>query len=155
MRRAMENLRMPSRQSRPNARSALFGFIGGVATLAAIVGVAALSGPQRATAQTLPPPTGDAAKGKEYFLAYHCYACHGYTAQTGLRRLVPMRFPQEAFIGFVQNSPIPDMPAYRDVPAAKLTDLYAYIRSIPADAQDPGSIPLLNEIRARAAGTKR
>jgi hypothetical protein len=62
-----------------------------------------------------------------------------------------MRFPEEAFVGFVQNSPIRDMPAYRDVPKQALVDLYAYIRSIPADAPAVESIPLLREIRARAA----
>jgi mono/diheme cytochrome c family protein len=133
----------------------VIGLVGGLATLAAIAATAGLTAPRIALAQELPPATGDAGRGKEYFLAYHCYACHGYTGQTGVRRLVPMRFPQEAFIGFVQNSPIPDMPAYRDVPAGKLADLYAYIRSIPADAQEVEKIPLLNEIRARAAATKR
>jgi mono/diheme cytochrome c family protein len=141
-------------RSPSGARSAVFGLIGGLATLAAIVGMGGFSAPRIAGAQTLPPATGDAAKGKEYFLTYHCYACHGYTGQTGVRRLVPMRFPEDAFIGFVQNSPIRDMPAYRDVPAAQLQDLYAYIRSIPADAPDPGSIPLLNDIRTRAARAK-
>jgi mono/diheme cytochrome c family protein len=151
----MKHARMPSRQSALEGRAAVIGLVGGLAALTAIVGLACLGAPLAAQAQTLPAPTGDAAKGKEYFLAYHCYACHGYTAQTGTRRLVPMRFPQEAFIGYVQNSPIPDMPAYRDVPAAKLADLYAYIRSIPADAPDVSTIPLLNDTRARAAGTKR
>jgi hypothetical protein len=131
------------------------GLVGGLATLAAIAAVAALTAPRMVLAQDLPPATGDATKGKEYFLAYHCYACHGYSGQTGVRRLVPMRFPQEAFVGFVQNSPIPDMPAYRDVPAAKLVDLYAYIRSIPADAPEVATIPLLDQTRARAAATKR
>lgn len=105
-------------------------------------------------AEDLGKPTGDPQRGKEYFLTYKCYACHGYTAQTGVRRLVPMRFPEAAFIGFVQGSPIPDMPAYRDVQAEKLADIYAYIRSIPVDAPDPASIPLLQEIRARAAAQR-
>lgn len=108
-----------------------------------------------AVAQELPAPTGDKERGKAYFLSYKCYACHGYSGQTGVRRLVPMRFPQEAFIGFVQNSPFPDMPAYRDVPPAKLADLYAYIRSLPADAPDVSKVPLLQEIRERAQAAKR
>ncbi|HVZ31689.1 MAG TPA: hypothetical protein VG963_04640, partial [Polyangiaceae bacterium] len=109
--------------SRPRARwAAQIGLAGSFATLVAFLGIAALSTADTARAQELAPATGDATKGKQYFLAYHCYACHGYTGQTGVRRLVPMRFPQEAFIGFVQNSPIPDMPAYRDVPAENLAD---------------------------------
>jgi hypothetical protein len=125
------------------------GIIGAVAALC--IGAAALSGSSAAGAQDLPAPSGDAQRGKGYFLTYKCYACHGYTGQTGVRRLVPMRFPEDAFVGFVQNSPIRDMPAYRDVPKQALVDLYAYIRSIPADAPAVESIPLLREIRARAA----
>lgn len=119
-------------------------------TLAALGLAAGLS-----VAQEMPAPTGDAGRGKGYFLSYKCYACHGYSGQTGVRRLVPMRFPQEAFVGFVQNSPIPDMPAYRDVPPAKLADLYAYIRSLPADAPEVATVPLLEQIRARAQAAKR
>jgi hypothetical protein len=125
--------------------------LGAIATLGVCIGLGSLGWAPGAQAQSMPPATGDAQKGKTYFLTYKCYACHGYTGQTGVRRLVPMRFPQEAFVGFVQNSPIPDMPAYRDVPAAKLADLYAYIRSIPVDAPEVASLPLLNEVRARAA----
>jgi hypothetical protein len=130
----------------PKHRLALVLFLAGV--LAALSATAAV-------AQDFPAPTGDKERGRGYFLSYKCYACHGYTGQTGLRRLVPMRFPQEAFIGYVQNSPVPDMPAYRDVPPAKLADLYAYIRSIPADAPDVSKVPLLEEIRARAQAAKR
>jgi hypothetical protein len=121
----------------------------------ALAGAAATVTLGVAMAQELPAPTGDAERGKAYYLDYKCYACHGYTGQTGVRRLVPMRFPQEAFIGFVQNSPIPDMPAYRDVQPAKLADLYAYVRSLPVDAPDLAQVPLLEEIRARAQAPKR
>jgi hypothetical protein len=121
----------------------------------ALAGVLAALSASAAVAQDLPAATGDKERGKAYFQTYKCYACHGYSGQTGVRRLVPMRFPQEAFIGFVRNSPIPDMPAYRDVPTAKLADLYAYIRSIPADAPEVSKVPLLEEIRARAQAAKR
>jgi mono/diheme cytochrome c family protein len=93
---------------------------------------------------------GDAARGKPLFAdTYNCYACHGFDAQTGERRLVPMNFPQEAFILFVQNSPLPQMPAYPDVSAQDLADIYAYIRSIPVDAPAFTDVPLLNAIRDR------
>jgi mono/diheme cytochrome c family protein len=93
---------------------------------------------------------GDAARGKPLFAdTYNCYACHGFDAQTGERRLVPMNFPQEAFILFVQNSPLPQMPAYPDVSAQDLADIYAYIRSIPVDAPAFADVPLLNAIRDR------
>jgi mono/diheme cytochrome c family protein len=94
--------------------------------------------------------TGDAARGKPLYAdTYNCYACHGFDAQTGERRLIPMNFPQEAFILFVQNSPLPQMPAFPDVSAQDLADIYAYIRSIPVDAPALADVPLLNAIRDR------
>src|SRR5512138_1551955 len=94
--------------------------------------------------------TGDATRGKSLFTTeYKCYACHGFDAQTGERRLLPMNYTQEGFITFVQNSPLPNMPAYPDMPAQALADVYAYIRSIPVDAPDLESIPLLQQLRDR------
>ncbi len=94
--------------------------------------------------------TGDPARGEKLFTTeYKCYACHGYDAQTGERRLVPMRFPLEGFITFVQNSPLPQMPAYPDMPAQALADVWAYIQTIPVDAPEVDDIPALREIRDR------
>jgi mono/diheme cytochrome c family protein len=74
-----------------------------------------------ATAAAQPPAqplVGDAERGKQLFAdTFNCYACHGYDAQTGERRLVPLNYTQEGFITFVQNSPLPNMPAYPDAPA--------------------------------------
>ena len=91
--------------------------------------------------------SGDAARGKTLFTTtYKCYACHGYDAQTGQRRLRPMRFSEDAFTVFVQNSPLAQMPSYPDAPTAALADIYAYIQSIPIDAPDVEEIPLLQSI---------
>lgn len=93
---------------------------------------------------------GNAGRGQQYFTdTYKCYACHGYDAQTGARRLVPMRYTQDGFIAFVQNSPLPQMPAYNDMPAQALADVYAYIQTLPADAPALDEIPLLSDIAAR------
>jgi mono/diheme cytochrome c family protein len=102
-----------------------------------------------ATARAQPGPmTGDAARGEALFTSiYKCYACHGFDAQTGQRRLVPMNYTEEGFITFVQNSPLPQMPVYADVPAQDLADVYAYIRSLPDDAPDVDDLPLLRAIR--------
>lgn len=103
------------------------------------------------TAATSPPEIpGDAVRGEQLFTtAYRCYACHGYDAQTGERRLQPMRFTQQAFIRFVRNSPLPRMPAYAAVPEQDLADIFAYIRSIPIDAPKIEQTPLLRELRNR------
>jgi mono/diheme cytochrome c family protein len=91
--------------------------------------------------------TGDADRGRTLFNGvYKCYACHGFDAQTGARRLKPMNYTEEGFTTFVQNSPLQQMPRYPDASDAQLADIYAYILSIPVDAPDVGDIPLLEEI---------
>ena len=92
---------------------------------------------------------GDAENGKIlYDEKYRCYACHGFTGETGNPRLIPIRFPQAAFIEFLRD-PTGEgrMPAYasEDVSDPMLADLYAYIRSIPSSSPALESIPLLDD----------
>jgi len=101
----------------------------------------------RVGAQAPAELVGDAGRGRAlYTTEYKCYACHGYDAQTGERRLLPMNYTQAGFITFVQRSPLPQMPAYPDMPAQALADVYAYIRSIPVDAPPVEDIPALKAI---------
>lgn len=94
--------------------------------------------------------TGDAARGERYFtVGYKCFACHGYDAVSGARRLIPMNYTQDGFITFVQNSPLPQMPAYNDMPNQALADVYAYIRSKTDDSPQVADIPLLSDILER------
>jgi len=94
--------------------------------------------------------TGNPARGEPLYAdTYNCYACHGFDAQTGERRLLPMNYTQEGFITFVQNSPLPQMPRYPDVSAQDLADIYAYIRMIPVDAPEVDDLPLLEDILTR------
>ncbi len=93
---------------------------------------------------------GDAARGEQLFSdTFNCYACHGFDAQTGERRLVPMNYPQDGFIVFVQNSPLPNMPAFPDASPQQLADIWAYIRTIQPDAPPLGELPLLSDILDR------
>jgi mono/diheme cytochrome c family protein len=93
---------------------------------------------------------GDAQRGAPLFSdKYNCYACHGFDAQSGERRLVPLNYTQDGFITFVQKSPLPQMPAFPDASAQDLADIYAYIRSISADAPTIDKVPLLQDIRTR------
>ena len=116
----------------------------------ALTFAAVVLGPAGLFAQSSAPLAGNAARGEPLFAdTYNCYACHGFNAQTGEPRLLPMNYTQEGFITFVQNSPLPNMPAYPDVPAQELADIYAYIQSIPVDAPDLNSLPLLRDIRDR------
>ncbi len=95
-------------------------------------------------------PEGNAAHGKELFVKYSCYACHGFSGQNGPgARLVPMKIPQVGFIAYVRNPPRPNqMPSYsaKVVPDAEMADIYAYIKSLPDTSQPAKNIPLLNEI---------
>jgi mono/diheme cytochrome c family protein len=102
------------------------------------------------------PIVGDPARGEPLYAdTFNCYACHGFDAQSGERRLVPLNYTQEGFITFVQSSPLPNMPAFPDASPQQLADIYAYIRTIPADAPALADVQLLRDIldrKARAAG---
>lgn len=101
-----------------------------------------------------PNIVGDATRGRPLFAdTFNCYACHGFDAQSGERRLVPMNYTQEGFVTFVQNSPLPNMPPFPDASAQQLADIYAYIRTIPADAPAVGELPLLRDILDRKTRT--
>jgi len=116
------------------------------------VASAVLTAVSLAAQQAAQPVVGDAARGKPLFAdTFNCYACHGFDGQSGERRLVPLNFTQEGFITFVQSSPLPNMPAYPDASPQQLADIYAYIRTIPADAPAVADIPLLRDIRERKA----
>ncbi|MEO8260374.1 MAG: cytochrome c [Acidobacteriota bacterium] len=99
-----------------------------------------------------PAPSGDASRGRTLFdQTYRCYACHGFAGETGAPRLVPMARTEESFTDFVRKPARPAMPAFSDVPAKDLADLYAYLRSLKSTAPAAGSIPLLNDILQQIA----
>jgi mono/diheme cytochrome c family protein len=107
----------------------------------------ALSLPAQLQSQAV---VGDAERGKPLFAdTFNCYACHGFDAQSGERRLVPLNYTQDGFITFVQSSPLPNMPAYPDASAQQLADIFAYLRTIPVDAPTLGEVPLLRDILER------
>jgi mono/diheme cytochrome c family protein len=121
------------------------------AALAAVVLASGLLAAASLSAQQQTQPVvGDAARGKTLFSdTFNCYACHNFDAQSGERRLVPLNYPQDGFITFVQNSPLPNMPAFPDASPQQLADIWAYIRTIPADAPALRDLPLLSEIQQR------
>src|SRR5438105_2475571 len=98
-----------------------------------------------AGAATTQTATGNAAHGKELFVKYSCYACHGFSGQNGNgARLVPMKFPQAGFIAYVRNPPRANqMPSYSPKVLADpdLRDIYAYIKSLPDSAPPAASVP--------------
>ncbi len=96
------------------------------------------------------PPAGNAAHGKELYIKFSCYACHGFSGENGPgARLVPMKMAQAGFIGYVRNPPQANrMPSYspKVLPDSDMADIYAYIKTIPDTALPPASIPLLQQI---------
>jgi mono/diheme cytochrome c family protein len=92
---------------------------------------------------------GDAAKGKDVYMKYTCYGCHGFSGQNGPgARLVPMRMTQAAFTNYVRGPRTRQMPSYstKVLSDAQLGDVYAYIKTLP---QSPSAkdIPQLNQFK--------
>ena len=84
-------------------------------------------------------PTGNVARGKTlYDKTLRCYACHGFDGQTGNPRLAPMPRTEESFITYLRKPATPGMPAFADVPRQDLVDVYAYVKSLKADAHVAG-----------------
>ena len=100
-----------------------------------------------AVLQSNPAPSGNAQNGRELFLKYSCYSCHGYNGQGSGNgaRLVPLARNLSGFTNFVRN---PNrMPPYTDrvLSDAQLADMFAYIKSLP-ESPSAKSIPLLMRI---------
>ena len=95
------------------------------------------------------PPAGNAQNGKKLFMANGCYECHGRegqgAAQTGAARIGPPQLSFEGFQGYVRK-PTNQMPPYtsKAIPDQDLTDIYAYLKSIPMPPKGK-DIPLLNK----------
>ena len=87
-----------------------------------------------------------APQGKELFLRYSCYACHGYDGHGGAgARLVPLSMTVERFTAYVRNPR--RMPPYTEkvLTDAQLADLFAYVKSLPVSPQ-AAQIPLLSRM---------
>lgn len=80
--------------------------------------------------------------GRDLYMTYQCWQCHGYEGQGGAAaRLAATDYPFEAFARFVRHPNV--MPAYTPnlLSDEKLSRIYEYIRSIPKP-------PALEDIRA-------
>ena len=80
---------------------------------------------------------GSAEKGKQIYMKYGCYQCHGRVGQGGAGpRLGP---PPPAFEAFARalRQPRAEMPPYtsRVVTDADLADIYAFLRALPHPAR--------------------
>ena len=111
----------------------------GFAILAAVVAASTV------TAQT--NQTGDAANGKKLFVTYLCWSCHGSNGRAGgaAPAITPSARSADDLIKYVRK-PRGAMPPYtsKSISDRELTDIAAYLRTIPKDP-DPKTIPLLNQ----------
>lgn len=107
--------------------------------------LATVHGQQPASTPSTPPATA-IDKGKQHFVTYACYACHGYAGQgseTG-PRIDTTRMTLPALVNYVRK-PGRRMPPFRtqsQISDAALGEIYAYLKSLPPPP-DLKSIPLL------------
>jgi mono/diheme cytochrome c family protein len=120
-------------------------------------------------AKTVPAPTspvtGNVANGKALYYSYGCYACHGYTGETGPRPFVGRwghLATEESFITFLRGrvnvapvTPSGNMPNFsaQVLPDKSAKDLYAYIRTFKSNAPAAAD-PTLTAIVNAAKQTK-
>jgi len=118
----------------------------GIATIAAAGLLTALVAAQQPTQS--PATTGNASLGKQLYLDYSCWACHGYNAQTGNgARLLPPRFTERQFTLYLRTPRTRQMPAYtaKVLSDADAAHIFAYILSLPREPQLK-DVPLLNQL---------
>jgi mono/diheme cytochrome c family protein len=142
-------MRWPRRRMETNASG--FRWKKSLVGLLLFIGVALSPGFPIALAQQSSdaPPAGNAQNGKKLFMSDGCYECHGRSgqgaAQTGAARIGPPQLSFEGFQSYVR-SPRINMPPYtsKALPDQDLTDIYAYLKSIPMPPKGK-DIPLLNK----------
>jgi mono/diheme cytochrome c family protein len=110
-----------------------------------VVGLAARGG-----AQTQQEPSGNAAHGRELYLATGCFECHGRNGQGGAFNgpaptLAHTELGFEAFKDQLRQ-PANDMPAYAAVVMSDqdVADLLAFVRALPGP-RPPNDIPILKD----------
>ena len=102
--------------------------------------------------------TGDAVAGKQLYFDHACYACHGYTGETGHRvKLIGSGFllNEQTFILYLRlraelNPLLPSelMPNYPESSLSdeEAKDIYAYVRTFRDHAPPLEDIPTLNAV---------
>ena len=105
------------------------------------------SAPAMAQSPPSPATAGNAETGKKLFVTYACWACHGSSGRAGgaAPAITPSTRSAEDLIKYVRK-PAGAMPPYtsKSISDRELTDIAAYLRTIPKDP-DPKTIPLLNQ----------
>jgi mono/diheme cytochrome c family protein len=99
------------------------------------------------------PPAGNADNGRRLYEKMTCSYCHGSEGQGSIAGVGPrVALVQRSFDSFARyvRQPGGRMTGYSDkiLSDAELTDIYAFLRSLPA-AKPVSEIPLLQQLRKR------
>ena len=104
---------------------------------------------QQNAVQPEKPSGGDAVQGKTTFMEMGCYACHGTTGAGGGTvgpRLAPTPVEFSRVLRELRT-PVLKMPRYsgRLLTDQQVSDIYAYLKSIPA-GKSASEIPILTRM---------
>ncbi len=94
---------------------------------------------------------GNSAAGKDLYMKYSCYACHGFSGQNGPgARLVPMRMTTGAFTAYVRSPRMRQMPSFstKVLSDQQLADIHAYIKTLP-ESKPAKDIPALAQFKEK------
>jgi mono/diheme cytochrome c family protein len=107
---------------------------------------------------------GNPVAGKKLYYDYSCYACHGYTGETGARAFVGNKSPvlasEDAFLRFLRGRATlapavssTSMPSYgaTSLSDQKAKDIYAYIRTFTSHAPPLEQIEVMTQILKAAS----
>jgi len=102
-------------------------------------------GTMRLKAQ-VPAAPADAAKGKQLYLKYGCYSCHGFVGQGSTvsgPRIGPDPIPLPSFAAYLR-APAGAMPPYSEklISDEEIARIYDFVKSLP-HPPDAKKIPLL------------
>ena len=111
-----------------------------------------------AGAQEMGPVNGTAQTGALLFYQHGCYGCHGYSGY-GRKDLnntgSPFLLNEQIFSAYLRgrqdvaplsnSAEMPNYPA-NALPDGNVSDIYAYIRSMPNDIPETGDVPTLQTI---------
>jgi ubiquinol-cytochrome c reductase cytochrome c subunit len=102
--------------------------------------------------------TGDAVAGKQAFMHYGCYECHGTLGQGNFGAgpaIAPHPMPLANFLTYIR-APRGEMPPFdeRELPAVDAQNIFAYLQTIPSGPPAAG-IAVLQAVGNGNAGAPR
>jgi mono/diheme cytochrome c family protein len=120
-------------------------------TGAAVVAASLCLGGMAGAASAQDAPAGNAAEGKQIYLAAGCYFCHGRSGQGGSMNgpapiLAKTAMPWEGFVNQLRH-PMNEMPAYAGsvMPEKQIADIYAFLQSLPGPLPNAEGLPIFKD----------